>query len=135
MSNNDNIANWLLGVIGGVIGGVLGYYTFFFIARQGLYAMVVPGALVGLGCGFLSGFKSTTLGMICGISSVLLGFFTEWQFAPFVRDSSFSYFISRVHSLKPMTLVLIAIGGVFGFWFGKGREGGVWLRRKNVGSD
>ncbi|TWU30223.1 hypothetical protein [Bythopirellula polymerisocia] len=129
MTENAKFVNWLLGLVGGVIGGVLGYFAFFLMVRQGLYAMVLPGALLGLGCGLLSGFHSNTLGVLCGVVAVLFGFFIEWQFAPFSSDDSFAYFITHVHSLKPMTLVMIAIGGLFGFWFGKGRAGGVWLRR------
>lgn len=129
MAENIKLSNWLLGVVGGIIGGAIGYFAFFFIARQGFYAMVLPGALLGLGCGFLSGFRSTSLGIACGICAVLLGFFIEWQFAPFVLDESFTYFITHVHDLKPMTLAMIAMGGFMGFWCGKGRHGGSWLRR------
>jgi hypothetical protein len=122
--------NWLLALIGGIIGGVLGYYLFFIMTRQGLYPMVVPGALVGLGCGALSGTKSNAIGAVCALSAVMLGLFIEWQFAPFMNDRSFGYFLTHIHKLKSMTLIMIAIGGVFGFWFGRGREGGVWPRRQ-----
>ena len=136
MSASTSTLNWLLGVAGGIIGGGIGYFAFFFLTRQGLYAMVLPGALLGLGCGYLSGFKSTTLGILCGLVAVLLAIFIEWQFAPFVRDNSFTYFILHFYKLKPMTLVMIVIGGLFGFWFGKGREGGVGFRRnKTVSGD
>ena len=119
--------NWLLGVVGGIVGGALGYFAFFLFACQGFYAMVLPGALLGLSCGFLSGIKSNVLGIVCGLLAVLLGFFTQWRFAPFIDDGSFAY---------SMTLIMITVGGIFGFWFGKGRTGGVWLRRsKSVAAD
>ena len=133
MAANVKISNWLLGVVGGIVGSALGYFAFFLLARQGLYAMVLPGALLGLGCGFLSGINSNVLGIVCGLLALLLGFFTEWRFAPFVDDGSFTYFITHVHNLKSMTLIMIAVGGLFGFWFGKGRAGG--RRSKSVGGE
>jgi hypothetical protein len=56
---------------------------------------------------------------------VLLGLFTEWRFAPFIADSSFGYFITHIHDLSIITLIMITIGGLCGFWFGMGREEGV----------
>ena len=123
-------ANWLLGLAGAIGGGALGYFAFHFLARDGLYAMVLPGALLGLGCGALSGGKSTALGVVCGSLALVLGIVLEWQLAPFVADDSFPYFVTHIHELTTSTLVMIALGGLFGFWFGKGREGGAWLRRR-----
>jgi len=54
---------------------------------------------------------------------MLLGLFTEWRFAPFIADPSFTYFITHAHNLQITTLIMIAIGGLCGFWFGMGREG------------
>ena len=122
------ISNSLFSLIGGAIGGMIGYYAFFFMVRQGLYPMVLPGALVGLGCGALLGTKSNVMGIMCGVSALLLGFFIEWQFAPFAADRSLGYFITHIHQLRSMTLILIVIGALLGFAFGRGREGGVWLR-------
>jgi hypothetical protein len=131
MNNQTTLSNWLLGLIGAVAGGAIGYTLFFLIVRQGLYAMVLPGALLGLGCGLLSGFKSNALGIVGGILALFLGLIIEWQFAPFVRDGSFNYFITHVHNLRSMTLFLIAVGGFFGYWFGRGREGGAWRRSRH----
>jgi hypothetical protein len=120
--------HWLFALLGGTVGGAIGYYLFFWITKQNLYPMVLPGALVGLGCGALSGTKSNAIGIVCGLSAVLLGLFIEWQFSPFRGDKSLGYFLTHVHQLKPMTLIMISLGGLFGYWFGRGREGGVWLR-------
>ncbi|MGI9427761.1 MAG: hypothetical protein ACR2NM_03825 [Bythopirellula sp.] len=129
MSRNVTAVNWLLGFLGGAAGAALGFYLFFLIARQGLYAMVLPGALVGLGCGFLSGMKSKLLGITCGVAALMLGLLIEWRFAPFAVDKSFAFFITHLQHLKPMTLILITIGALMGLWFGIGREGGVGPRR------
>ncbi len=113
--------NWILGVVGLVIGGAAGFFAFFWLVRQGFYAMVLPGALLGLGCGLLSRAKSELLGIICGLAALLLGLFIEWRFAPFAADDSLAYFIAHVHQLKGMTLLLIAVGGILAYWLGKGR--------------
>jgi hypothetical protein len=120
-------ANWPLGLLGAVAGGALGYFGFFFLARYGLYAIVLPGALVGLGCGGLSGGKSNLLGILCGLSGLLLGVFVDWRAGPFGVDPSLWFFVTHLHELPP-DLVLIALGGLCGFWFGRGREGGMWGR-------
>ena len=87
--------------------------------------MVLPGALVGLGCGLLSGGRSTALGIVCGVLALWLGLFVEWRFAPFKADDGFAYFITHVHKLTMMTLIMIAVGGLLGYWLGQGRERGV----------
>lgn len=122
MAGDVRISNWLRGILGAIVGAAIGYAVFFFMAKQGLYAMVIPGALLGLGCGFLSGMSSIGLGTLCGLSAILLGLCIEWQFAPFIKDDSFGYFMSHLHDLRSMTLIMIALGGIFGFWFGRGRK-------------
>lgn len=122
MAPEVKFSNWLLGLLGGIVGGALGYAVFFFLAGQGLYAMVLPGALLGLGCGYLSRISSLGLGTLCGLSAIFLGLFIEWQFAPFIVDDRFGYFMTHLHDLRPMTLIMIALGGIFGFWFGRGRQ-------------
>jgi heme O synthase-like polyprenyltransferase len=48
--------------------------------------------------------------------ALALGFLAEWQFAPFIKDGSFGYFVLHLHQLKPITLLMIAAGGFIGFW-------------------
>lgn len=91
--------------------------------------MVLPGALVGLGCGAMLGTKSNAMGVVCGLSALVLGLFIEWQFAPFERDRSLGFFLTHINQLRSMTLILIGLGAMLGFAFGRGREGGVWLRK------
>jgi len=129
--NGCLIAEFMLGLVGAVGGGVLGYFLFMVIVRQGFYAIVLPGALVGIGCGALSGRKSNTLGIICGILGLIAGILAEWRFAPFIADKSLFYFLRHIHELTRFTQVLILLGAVFGFWFGRGRKGGAWLRKQN----
>ncbi len=112
----------VFGILGGIAGGVLGYVLFSVLVRQGLYAISLPGALVGLGCGFASRIKSTGLGSICAVASLALGLYLEWLFFPFVADDSLAYFITHLTDVNKSHLVFVAVGGLFGFWFGVGRE-------------
>jgi hypothetical protein len=114
--------NWLRGIAGAVIGGALGYAVFFALARQGFYAMVLPGALLGLGCGLLSGTKSMSLGVVCAVLGLALGIYTEWRFAPFKADDSLTFFITHLFDLNNIKLIMIAVGALAAGWFGLGRE-------------
>ena len=120
MKTDGRPATWPLGLAGAVAGGVVGYFGFFWMARQGFYALVLPGAALGFGCGQLSRGKSYGLGIVCGLVGVVLGLFTEWQFAPFVADDSLRYFLTHLGDLTPFTLVAVGLGGVFAFWLGTG---------------
>ena len=111
-----------LGITGSVIGGVVGHFLFFWVARQGLYAIVLPGALLGLGCGALSNRRSLALAIMCAVLGLLLGLFTEWRFAPFAKDASLPFFLAHVHQLNPMSQILIVLGAAFAFWFGLGYD-------------
>ncbi len=105
----------LAALIGAALGGTVGYYLFFWITRQGYYGLIIPGALLGIGAGlFKPGGK--WVAVVCGIAAVILGLVCEWQFAPYIRDNSFSYFLSHLHQLKPVTMIMIALGGLIGFW-------------------
>lgn len=124
------MADIMRGVAGGLAGGVAGYVLFFLIARQGFYAIALPGALIGLGCGLLSGRKSIVLGVACALAALILGVVIEWRFAPFIVDKSLMFFLKQLHKLRVATHVLLGIGAVMAFWFGVGREGGVWFMRR-----
>ena len=120
-----------LGLAGGILGGCLGYFLFSVVVRQGFYAIILPGALIGMGCGCLSGRKSLSLGIACAIGGLLLGIITEWRFAPFIKDKSLSFFLSNLHQLTRVTQILILVGSFLAFWFGRGRDGGVWFRKRS----
>ncbi|MBI5757255.1 MAG: hypothetical protein HZA46_01910 [Planctomycetales bacterium] len=100
---------------GAVVGGVLGYFAFFWMRRRGFYGLILPGGLLGLGAGVAQN-RSTRLAVVCGLLATALGLFTEWQYAPFRKDDSLSYFLLHVHELEPVTLMMVAVGGVMGFW-------------------
>ena len=110
-------------LVGAVLGGLLGYFGFFWLVRQGLYGMVLPGGLVGLGAGLFRG-TSKAVAVPCGILALALSLYTQWRFAAFVKDDSFGYFIAHLHHLAPMTLIMMTAGTLIGFWVPLRRSGG-----------
>jgi hypothetical protein len=102
-------------LLGAVAGGLIGYFGFLWIARQGFYALVLPGGLLGLGASMAQN-RSTALCVVCGVLALALGFLAEWRFAPFITDGSLGYFLAHLHQLKPITLLMIAAGAFIGFW-------------------
>jgi hypothetical protein len=115
MTGLEQIRTIALGLLGAVIGGCLGYFAFFWIVRQGFYALLVPPALLGLAAGLCAWNKSSILAIICGVGGLALGLFTEWRFEPFIADASLSYFITHVHQLRPVTLIMLAVGAVLSY--------------------
>lgn len=111
-----------LGLIGAVIGGAVGYFAFFWIARQGFYALILPPALLGLTAGICARRRSTPLAVVCGFAGLALGLLTEWRFAPFAADGSLLYFMTHIHTLKPLTMVMLALGTFFSYRLALGRD-------------
>lgn len=109
-------------LIGAAIGGAIGYFLFGWVLKQGFYAMILPGAALGFGAAKLAPIESATQGTICAVLATALGLLTEWRHFPFVKDDSLPYFLTHIHDLRPMTLIMIVAGTYFGYHFGKGRE-------------
>ena len=122
VSKSAQVKNLLGGLAGALAGGALGYAAFFWIARQGFYALMLPGAMAGLGASLLVSDRSVLRGVLCGLFAVGLGLFAECRFAPFIKDPSLGYFLTHIGDLQPITLLLIAAGGGFGGWLALGRE-------------
>lgn len=119
MSGRDAILSNLLGLVGGAIGATLGYFIFSWFVGQGFYGMMIPGALLGLGCGLLARHPSTARGVICGVVALGLSLFVEWKFFPFIADGSFPYLLTHVHQLNGVHLLMILAGVFFAYWLGK----------------
>src|SRR5690349_13779821 len=116
------LVTMLRAIAGGVVGAIVGYAIFAWLVARGLYALAIPGAALGLGCGLASRRSSLPTGLVCGVLAILLGLVSEWRFFPFVKDDSLRYFLSHSHELKPLTWVMIAVGGICGAYFGRGRD-------------
>lgn len=113
----------LRGLGGALVGGVIGYFVFRWMAKQGLYGLVVPGAMIGFGAGLAARGNSTILGVICAVAAVIVAIVSEWIRAPFQRDGSFMFFVTHLHQLDSLTVktIMITLGAIAAFWFGRGR--------------
>ena len=117
-SSAPNYGRAIMGLIG---GGALGCIGFYLMRHLGLYAMIVPGAMIGLGCGAQAGGRSIALGVVAAVVSLALGIVIEWYFFPFIADKSLSYFLQNLSGLTLRAKIMIAAGAFAGFWFGRGR--------------
>jgi hypothetical protein len=115
----NRVMSTTLGIIGGIVGGVFGFVLFFWIIKQGFYAMVLPGASIGLGCGLLARHPSTLRGVACAIAALCLGLYTEWRYMPFIGDDQFSFLVMHFYQLRPITLIMIALGTALSYYLGK----------------
>ena len=115
-----NVASHGLGAVGAVLGSLVGYAVFFWVLRQGFYALVIPGAMLGAVCGMLARHESVGRGIACGVAGLALGLYSEWKWAPFRADEGFRYFLTHPHHLKPITIIMILLGAGMAFWMGKG---------------
>jgi subtilisin family serine protease len=56
------------------------------------------------------------------VAGLALGLFTEWRFAPFIADNSLLYFVTHVHALKPITILMLALGAFLSYRLALGRD-------------
>ncbi|HSI10542.1 MAG TPA: hypothetical protein VK961_00800 [Chthoniobacter sp.] len=110
MSESNQSQTIALGLLGAAVGGCVGYFVFFWMAKQGFYALALPGGLLGLAAGLCARERSRPLAAICAVAGLMLGLFTEWRFSPFLADHSFTYFLTHVHTLQTVTLLMLALG-------------------------
>src|SRR4051794_8504318 len=114
MRERSDMKQNLLAFFGALAGGIVGYCVFFWMARQGFYALALPGGLLGMGAGIVK-TRSILVALACAPAAAVLGLVAEWRFAPFAANESFSYFLAHVPSLSAVTLVLILVGSVIAF--------------------
>ena len=119
---NDKTRNLLLGLLGAAAGGVAGYFAFVWALRAGFYALMLPGGLIGLGGGLLVKDRSVVRATICGIFAAGVGLFSEWRNLPFVADNSFGYFLTHLHQLRGLTLLMLAGGTALAAWLSLGKQ-------------
>jgi hypothetical protein len=103
---------------------VAGYFAFFWMLRQGFFSPVLPGTCLGLGAGLCARQRSALLAGLCGVAAVGLGLFTQWRFAGL---EGFGDFLIHVYAEPPVTLIMIGLGGFFGYRFALG-----WGRKPAV---
>ena len=112
------IKNFIFGVLGGITGGVVGGFICRFLADQGLYAVVIPGALVGLGFGLAAKKGHIVFGLVSGIMGLLAGLMTQWLV--YSNEPSFFKLVAELKDYHVMTFILLGLGTLLAFSFGKG---------------
>ncbi len=105
----------LLAIGGAVVGGAIGFFAFGWLLEQGLYGLVLPGGLLGIGGGFAK-TRSIFVPIACCVAALVLGFAAEAYYRPFIADHRLGYFVLHLFDLQPATLLMIALGGAIGFW-------------------
>jgi uncharacterized membrane protein YraQ (UPF0718 family) len=122
METNRELAVVARGMAGAVVGGLLGWGIFHLLVGQGLYGMVLPGAMIGLGCGAASGGVSNVNAVLCAVAALAVGLVLEASYFPFKDDSSLGHFFRNLGELRGMTWLMIVLGAFFAGWFGRGRQ-------------
>jgi hypothetical protein len=120
-SAGANLGVLVRGGLGAMAGAAVGVLAFRWLAQQGFYGIMLPGALIGLGAGWAARGRSVSLGVFCAIAALLVAVVAEWAVFPFVKDKSFSFFLLHVHELPAAKLLMMALGVAFAYWFGQGR--------------
>lgn len=103
----------LLALVGAVAGGALGYNLFFWVADQGFYGLILPGGLLALGAS-IGKVRSVWLALVLGLAAGALGLYTEWRFR--WDRQNLGYFFAHVQQLSTITLIMVSVGAILGFW-------------------
>jgi hypothetical protein len=127
------LVSTFLSLVGGLVGGVIGYFAFRGLVGQGFYALMLPGAFLGLGCNLLARHRSVIRGVICGVAALPLGLFAEWKEFPFAADGGFTFMVTHFHEKVPIKIIMLILGVVLAFWFG--RDGGYLGRTEKSRGD
>ncbi len=109
--------NSLLVLGGALLGGLIGAAVFAWLVRSfGAYGFAIPGVAVGLGASFHRG-APRWVAALCGGIGLAAGVLATWKtLAPFPADDSLGHFVSHLHRLPPVSLVLLLLGGGVAFW-------------------
>jgi hypothetical protein len=111
------------GIAGALAGGVLGVVVFTLLVRYvGVYAMAIPGALVGLGGGNAARRRSLVLGILCAALAAVAMIISEWWNFPWQKDESLGFFLRNLGQLSTLFWISLLLGGGLAFWFGQGNE-------------
>ena len=106
----------ILTIVGALFGGILGFVTVGWLARQGLYSVLLPGAFMGIGALIGKGYRGAIIPFLLGPLGIVAVYLAEWHYFPFIKDDSLSYFSQNLSSLKPVTHMLAVFGGLIAFW-------------------
>jgi hypothetical protein len=89
-----------LSLFGTLAGAAVGALAFWGLLKYGLYAIMLPGVLAGLGGGYPLKRRVIGVGIFAGVVSVVAMFLVEWWNRPFVVDESLPFFLKHLDQLK-----------------------------------
>ncbi len=115
----ERVIGIFLEVIGAAVGGFLGYIVFLWLVRQGFYGLMIPGGLLGFGCGLVARERSFVRGILCAVAALLLELYAEWKAFPFVADESFTFMVTHFHEKAQIKILMLVGGVILAFWLGK----------------
>ena len=119
--STENLAAKIpLGIAGAIAGGVVGFFLFKTLHSMGFYALVLPGAFTGLGCGFAAKSRSIIFSFIALVVGLIVAVLAEWHTNWFVEDESLLFFIKNIHESRGgMALISTLLSGAAAFWLGR----------------
>ena len=118
---------WCRGLVGAVLGGIVGYGVLWLVWRYlGLFMMALPGAAVGLGCGWATRRRSWPMAIVCALGGALMALLVEWSFFPFAVDHSWQYFVGHLTLLSKRFWIQLLLSVIFSGYFGLGRDPAWW---------
>ncbi len=109
----------LLGVVLASAGAYAGFVAYRWMLSHGYHALVLPGALLGLGAGVGAGSKSTVRGLVCAAAALVFGLYVVWCFWSIGDDGTLASFVTKVHKLSPPTMIMLAAGCLLAYWMGR----------------
>lgn len=112
---------WIRGLIGAAVGAGLGVFAYFQLLNFGLDSLAIPGALTGLGFGLFSKRSFLSAGFVCALLGLAVMLWCEWQSLLNFKDKEIGVFIKAIPDLNTSSKIMIGVGAVMAFWFGRGR--------------
>lgn len=112
---------YLPATVGALVGAAAGYLAFAGLMKLGVYAIVLPGAAVGLGSNMFLGGRSLAMGVASAVLAAAVTVFCQWMFLPFAANTSLGYLLANFHKTPPVQLAMMALGVAIAFYFGRGR--------------
>ena len=111
-----------LAIVGTLAGAAIGAWAFSWLLKHGLYAIMLPGILAGLGGGYPLKRRLIFMGAFAAVVGIAAMIFAEWSNRPFAKDESLAFFLAHLHHLKRAAILMMVLGAGAAFWFGMGRD-------------
>lgn len=111
-------ARLVRGIFGGIAGGLLGGLACKLLAGQGLYAVAIPGGLVGIGFLLAARHRHIVFGFVSGLLGLLAGLLTQWQV--YSNEPSFFNLVIDLKDYHSATWIMIGLGTIMAFVIGLG---------------